>query len=265
VTLAGGTILAVENLSVAFHLKEGLVYANKEISFLHSSGEWLGLMGPSGSGKTVLARAISGLLTGIPGVVQGRILYRDNNLLHGLDEMVFKEKRNGSVVIKKNAYAWTKRHRENIARHSRNEFAYVFQSPFDALNPYFTVGQHMKEAFLAGGIPAAEIPAQGRELLASLRMSEPDRVLKSHPHELSGGMAQRVVIAMALAQRASYLIADECTTSLDPEATHSTIEALQKAREVNGCSILFITHERDLASAYCDRILRMHNGTVVYD
>lgn len=262
---AGDLILSVENLTVAFRQGRGVRFVNRDLSFTHGSGEWLAVMGPSGSGKTVLAKSICGLLLGNPGIVGGRILFRNSDLLEGLLPHGWEGRRNGEPVPPKDLRRWYRGLRRNMQAHARNQFAYIFQNPLDALSPYFTVGRHLREALRAGGEDAGDYRPIAAGLLGSLRISEPEQVLRRYPHELSGGMAQRVVIAMALAQRVSYLIADECTTSLDPPAAMSVYAALQRAREVSGCSILFITHDRQLAETYADRILVMRDGRFVGD
>jgi ABC-type glutathione transport system ATPase component len=121
----------------------------------------------------------------------------------------------------------------------------------------------IREAFRAGGTPSGEIRERSIDLLTTLQIAAPADTMKRYPHELSGGMAQRVVIAMALAQKTSVIIADECTTSLDPVSAVSTVEALQSARQSSGCSILFITHDEGIATTYSDRILRFDKGRFV--
>ncbi len=218
-------------------------------------------MGPSGSGKSVLARSISGISTGTPGIIGGKILYRGADLLEGTSKHVrFERSASRIISVTKDQHRWMKSYRRNVSRYARNQFAYIFQNPYDALNPYFTVRRHCSEAFRAGGVSANAIEEASVDLLASLQIASPAATLKLYPHELSGGMAQRVVIAMALAQKTSVIIADECTTSLDPVSAVSTVEALQRARTVSGCSILFITHDEGIASTYSDRIMKFSKG-----
>ncbi len=257
-------ILEVDQLTVAFTTQQGLIVANDNVAFSQARGEWLAIMGPSGSGKSVLAKSISGIFTGQPGVIGGKIIFQGNDLLEGLAESVHFTRADGRVDrVSKKSHKWAKRHRRNLSRYARNKFAYIFQNPYDALNPFFTVRRHLKEAFQAGGERRGDVDTRSIDLLTSLEIAAPKNVLKLYPHELSGGMAQRVVIAMALAQQTAVIIADECTTSLDPVSAVSTIEALQQAREVAGCSILFITHDLAIAETYSDRILKFERGRFV--
>lgn len=256
-------ILSVDDLRVVFQTPGGFVLANNGISFDHGQGEWLGIMGTSGSGKTVLAKAIAGFPTGTPGIISGTIRFKGIDLLEGLLQHVRVTGMNGTVEkVKKDMRKWRKERRSNLVKFASNQFAYIFQNPSDALNPYFKIHKHLTEAYRAAGVPNDEIITRGQELLADLRLESPEAILGKYPHELSGGEAQRVVIAMALAQGVSYIIADECTTSLDPSASLSAIEALQRARKMHNCSILFITHDVGLAEAFSDRILRMEKGKI---
>jgi len=257
-------ILEVNSLTVVFETQRGFVTANEGVSFSQGKGEWLAIMGPSGSGKSVLAKTISGIFTGSPGVVAGRIAYKGSDLLDGIDRHVRLKKEGSRIVgVRKDQQRWEKVYRRNIARHAMNQFAYIFQNPYDALNPYCTVRKHLREALRAGGTAKGEIGERSIDLLTTLQIASPADTLKRYPHELSGGMAQRVVIAMALAQKTSVIIADECTTSLDPVSAVSTVEALQSARQTSGCSILFITHDEGIAVTYSDRILRFDKGRFV--
>ncbi|TAK54216.1 MAG: ABC transporter ATP-binding protein [Bacteroidetes bacterium] len=257
-------IIQVENLTVAFQNRAGIILPNDNITFSHCSGEWLGIMGPSGSGKSVLVRSIAGMVSGYPGIVDGNIFYHKQNLLEGLSEFCSYSRSNGTPgSVKKRYDAWQKRHWKNLSTFAPNAFTYIFQNPYDALNPYVSIKKHVEEAFLAGGVARADIQRESEKLLLELNFSEPARALKKYPHELSGGMAQRIVIAMALAQQSSVIIADECTTSLDPRSSKQTIDALHKAQEQRGCSLLFITHDVGLASEHSDRIIKMKEGKII--
>ena len=252
--------LEVRDLSVAFRTGAALIYANRDVSFEHEQGEWLSVMGPSGSGKTVLGRAIAGLTIGAPGIVKGTISFRGHNLLDTLPDFVLAYRNNGTGGFRKDVQRWQKRHWRNITMHARNQFAYIFQNPYDALNPYVPISRHLKEAFLAGGIPLDEIAEKSKELFVQLRLTPPERIVRCYPHELSGGMAQRVAVAMAMAQRASYIIADECTSSLDPASAHGTLDLLHQLQDERGCSVLFISHDAELAQSFSHRMLKMDRG-----
>jgi ABC-type glutathione transport system ATPase component len=217
-------------------------------------------MGRSGSGKTVFAKSISGLLLGTPGIIEGKILLHNNNLLEGLPKAFSRSKINGSGISQRQVNKWKERIKANHLKYARNRFAYIFQNPWDALNPYFTIDHHLKEAFHTGGMKSGDRKKHACELLNRLNFNTPEHILNKYPHQISGGEAQRIGVAMALAQRASIIIADECTTSLDPTAAIGTLEALQHARNAADCSIIFITHDEELAKAYSDRILMFEDG-----
>jgi ABC-type dipeptide/oligopeptide/nickel transport system ATPase component len=260
---ARSSTLQVRNLSVAFQTDEEVIFANREITFDHDAGTWLSLMGHSGSGKTVLGRAIAGLLTGSPGIVQGTIAYRGANLLDALPRFVSEHRHNGTISFRKDVRRWQKAHWRNITQFARGHFAYIFQNPYDALNPYVPIRRHLEEAFLAGGTHPEELERSCIDLLVQLRLTPPARVLSCYPHELSGGMAQRVVVAMAMAQRASYIIADECTSSLDSTSVRVTLDLLHRLQTEEGCSVLFITHDEGLAQSFSHHMLRMERGALM--
>ena len=258
------SLLHVENLSAVFKNGEGFKLVNDNVSFSLNKGEWLGIMGISGSGKSVLAKSVSGLLTGTPGIVEGTLSYDGTNLLENLFKDISFVRRNGTVDnVRKKYHSWLKRYRNNFHKHTRNAFAYIFQNPIEAFNPYYTLGRHIKEAFAVRMTASAEIEQASVELIRSLRLSK--ELLYTYPHIPAGGELQRIAIGMALAQGASIIIADECTTSLDPPNAENVLQLLHEVQKNNGVSIMFITHDEELARKHCDRIYWMHRGKLFYD
>ncbi|MBI3192920.1 MAG: ATP-binding cassette domain-containing protein [Ignavibacteriae bacterium] len=251
-------IVEVEQLTVLFAENEGYKIANNSVSMVLRNNEWLGIMGNSGSGKSILARSLSGLISGYPGIVQGKIFFESQNLVDDAFPKVLIQQKNGKIKkVKKNNYRWMKQYYRNFEQVACKKFAYIFQNPIESFNPYLSVGEHIAEAFVAAEIPGEMIRQKSIELLEHLDL--PEKNLDSYPHELSGGELQRISVAMALAQQASVIIADECTTSLDPENEDKVLAKLHEAQE-RGASILFITHSEELANEHCQRLNWMDNG-----
>ncbi len=222
-------LLYITNLKVTYRSASGgRREAVAGVSLSLREGEILSLVGGSGSGKSTLGFSIARLTDFLPCSAQGSILLKERNVL----EM-------------------TAREIQNLRRH---EVAYVFQEPGSALNPVLTVGEQVKES--AGG------GARAGEALEDVGFRDPDRILRAYPHELSGGMKQRAVIAMALAKDPALLVADEPTTALD-SASQKEILKLLGALRSRRLGVLFITHDLNVACALSDRILVMQSGRIV--
>ena len=229
-------LLEVKNLSIGIHRRGGLLSSVEDISFNLGSGEILGLVGESGSGKTLTALSIAALLGEDKEVTGGSILFLGRNLL-GLPEKDLKAIRG-------------------------KEISMVFQEPFSSLNPLMKAGDQIAESLeLHGGKSSSK--SRVTELMAKLKFSEPEKIAKSYPHQLSGGMCQRVMIAMAMINGPRLLIADEPTTALD-RCTQSQIIALLKGinRDM-GTSILFISHDLNVVKDLCDRVLVLYSGRIL--
>ena len=232
------TILRVENLKVEFRTDEGIVNAVDGVTFAIRRGEILGLVGESGSGKSVSSLAIMGLLpAGVARVKEGRILFDGQDLL---------------------------RLREADMRRLRGRrIGMIFQEPLTALNPVFTVGHQLVTGILAHeNISRRAARERAIELLALVGMADPAVVIDAYPFQMSGGMRQRVLIAMALSSGPDLLIADEPTTALDVTIQAQILDLLREIRKKTGIAILFITHDLAVISELCDAVAVLYAGEV---
>jgi peptide/nickel transport system ATP-binding protein len=231
-------LLAVKDLSVEFRTRSGTVRALDRVGFELRRGETLALVGESGSGKSVTAYAILGILDQVARITAGRIVFG------GLDLLQAGEKAMGEI--------------------RGREMAIIFQSPRTALNPIRPVGKQIADILRRhGNVTAAQAPGRAVEMLAKVRIPDPQRRAKAYPFELSGGMCQRVMIAMALACEPALLIADEPTTGLDLTTQAVIMDLLAELAASQRMATVLITHDLGLAAGYCDRIAVMHAGHVV--
>ena len=232
------TLLAVEGLSVEFRTRAGPLRALEDVAFGIAAGEILGLVGESGSGKSVTAQAILRILDPAARITAGTATFDGLDLLAAA-EPALRTVRGRAISM-------------------------VFQNPRAALNPVLPVGRQIEDVLVhAAGLPRAQARRRAIELLAEVRIAEPAARAAALPMQLSGGMCQRVMIAIALAAGPRLLIADEPTTGLDV-TTQAAIMALL-AREIRGrgMALILITHDLALAGEHCDRIAVMHAGHVV--
>ena len=233
------TVLALEDLTVRFRLKRGDLTAVNCVSFAIGRGETFGLVGESGSGKSVTARAVMRLIPQPPGeIATGRILFEGENVLDKSDA-------------------------EMRALRGRR-IAMVFQEPMSALNPVFTVHDQISDALRSNlGLSKAEARERVVELLSLVGIPSPQKRLDSYVHEFSGGMRQRVMLAMALSCSPSLLIADEPTTALDVTIQATILELITGMIERLGMSLLFITHNLGVVAHACDKIGVMYASHIV--
>jgi peptide/nickel transport system ATP-binding protein len=233
-------LLSVQDLSVEFRTRSGTVHALERVSFDLRAGEMLGIVGESGSGKSVTAYSLLGLLDHAARVTSGRAIFDGRDLLR-LDRAAMNDLRGKDVSI-------------------------VFQNPRTALNPIRSVGQQIADVVARHDpAPAAAIRQRVLDALRQVRIPDPERRLGAFAHELSGGMCQRIGIAMALACAPRLLLADEPTTGLDVTTQAVVMDLFRDAIRSRGVSAVLITHDLALASEYCDRIVVMHAGHVVED
>jgi oligopeptide/dipeptide ABC transporter ATP-binding protein len=238
-TPADQTLLAVDKLTTVFDAPGGAeLRAVDEVSFEVRRGETLGLVGESGSGKSVTALSILRLVQAPGRIVSGRIWFNGRDLLP-LSEREMRRVRGAGIAL-------------------------IFQEPMTALNPVFTVGDQIGEALRVHGL-ATRVGARRRavELLDAVRVPEPDRRVRDYPHQLSGGMQQRVLIAMALACRPSLVIADEPTTALDATIQAQILELLREMRAAFDLALLLITHDLGVIAGMADRVAVMYAGRLV--
>ena len=232
-------LLDVRNLTVTFDTPDGRARAVDDASFSIRPGETLGLVGESGCGKTVSALALMRLVQTPPGRIEGgQIFFKGRDLLT-LPEREMRKIRG-------------------------NEISMVFQEPMTSLNPVFTCGYQVEEAVvLHQKVNKREAAERTQEMLALVKIPDPRRVAKSYPHQLSGGMRQRVMIAMALSCNPALLIADEPTTALDVTIQAQIIDLLLSLQERFGMAILMITHDLGVIAETCRRVVVMYAGKVM--
>jgi oligopeptide/dipeptide ABC transporter ATP-binding protein len=237
-TLEGAPVLEVRELHTEFALEERRVRAVDGVSFEIARGEMLGIVGESGSGKSATSLSIMRLLPPRGHITAGSV------------------KLNGTEILTLP---------ENSMRELRGaRMAMIFQDPMTCLNPYMRVGEQLSEGvILHRGTSVSEAERRARELLDRVRIADAAARMRSYPHELSGGMRQRVMIAMALLCDPELLIADEPTTALDVTIQAQILELLLELRRERGLSILLVTHDLGIVSATCDRVLVMYAGRVV--
>jgi len=230
------TLLSVDTLSVTFPTATGPARVVDGISF-DMGRERLGIVGESGSGKSLTGRAILRLIRP-PGRVTGRIVFE------GTDLATLSERRMRAV------------------RGAR--ISMVMQDPRYSLNPVITVGDQIAEALRTHErLPHATVKARVRDMLEAVRIDDPDRVAALYPHEVSGGMGQRVMIAMMLIPKPALLIADEPTSALDVSVQNDVLRLIDDLVRDNGMGLILISHDLPLVARYCDRILVMHAGKIV--
>jgi peptide/nickel transport system ATP-binding protein len=235
-------VLSVRDLEIEYGTSAGLVKAVRRVSFTLHANESLALIGESGCGKSTLGLALLRLLPKLARVPHGSVLYRQ---------------RDGSTVNLLDL------DREQLRRFRWQECAMVFQGALNSLNPVLKIADHMRDTVRAHrSISREELRGRSEKLLRMVRL-EPDRVLNAYPHELSGGMRQRVLIAMSLLLDPQVLILDEPTTALDILTQRAVIEVLRTLREELGFAMIFISHDLGLAAELADRVATMYAGRVV--
>lgn len=230
-------MLQVKNLCTSFNVDAGEVRAVNGISFNLDKGKVLGIVGESGSGKSVTAYSIMRILVEPGKIVGGEILF------------------NGEDIVK---YS-----KKQMREFRGKRVSIIFQDPMTSLNPTFTIGNQLREAILLHtDRNRAEANARALEMLQLVGVNEPEKRLKQYPHELSGGMRQRVMIAMALACEPDILIADEPTTALDVTIQAQILELMKDLQKKMGMAIIMITHDLGVIADMCDEIIVMYAGRV---
>jgi oligopeptide/dipeptide ABC transporter ATP-binding protein len=232
-------VLQLEDLTVRFHLKRGQLTAIDGVTLTVKRGETFGLVGESGSGKTVTARSVMRLIPVPPGeIVRGRILFEGTNIFEHSDQQM-RELRGKKIAM-------------------------VFQEPMSALNPVFTVGKQIADALRTNlGMSKKEAKARVIELLQLVGIPSPISRYNNYVHEFSGGMRQRVMLAMALSCNPTFLIADEPTTALDVTIQATILELIRSMIERFNMSLIFITHNLGVVAHTCDTIGVMYASHLV--
>ncbi len=232
-------LLKVENLNIEFHDHDVPERVVNQLNMVLHQGEILGIVGESGSGKSMTAMAIAGLLRRHDMKMEGKILFEGNELLHT--------------------------DRETLRQLQGNQIGIVFQEPMTSLNPVKRIGWQVEESLR---IHRPELSKEERYMrvikaLEEVELDNPQLVYKKYPHELSGGMRQRVMIASAMICEPKFLIADEPTTALDVTIQLQIVKLLQRLNQEKKMAVLFISHDLSLVKRLCDRVIVMHNGSMV--
>lgn len=231
-------LLEIKDERLSFFTPAGEVKALNGVSFSMEEGEVLGIVGESGSGKSVTAYSIMGL-TAYPGKLVGGTVHFNGHEIEKMTEKEFRKIRGNEVSI-------------------------IFQDPMTSLNPVYTIGNQIVEVILLHtNKTKKEAYERAKELLELVGINEPTKRLKQYPHELSGGMRQRVMIAIALACEPKLLIADEPTTALDVTIQAQILELMQELRKKLGMSIIMITHDLGVVASMCEKIAVMYAGHIV--
>ncbi|OIP66971.1 MAG: peptide ABC transporter ATP-binding protein [Oscillatoriales cyanobacterium CG2_30_40_61] len=232
-------LLEVKNLAVKFFTLDGVVHAVNGISYQVYPGETLGIVGESGSGKSISVLSILGLIPSPPGkITQGEILFEGKNLIQFNSQQL-----------------------QQLRGH---EIAIIFQDPMTSLNPVLTIGKQLTEALqIHLKLTSEQAKSRAIQLLKQVGISSPEKRLKSYPHEFSGGMRQRVMIAMGLGCQPKLLIADEPTTALDVTVQAQVVELVKQLKNAQGMSVIWITHDLALLAGLADRIIVMYAGQIV--
>ena len=231
-------LLDVQHLTVVFEGSSSTVTAVDDVSFQIAPGETLGLVGESGSGKSVTAFSILRLLQPPGRIAAGTVMFEGRDLL-SLSEREMREVRGGRISL-------------------------IFQEPMTALNPVMRVGDQIAEALTVHGLATgSEAKARAVDLLAAVKMSDAFRRARDYPHQLSGGMRQRVMIAIALACTPPLVIADEPTTALDVTIQAQVLDLLRELKAQYNLAVLLITHDFGVIAEMADRVAVMHKGRLV--
>jgi ABC-type microcin C transport system duplicated ATPase subunit YejF len=232
-------LLSVQNLSIYFHTREGVVKAVDDISFEIERGQTLGIVGESGSGKSVCCYSLLGLIPAPPGrIEQGRALFGGSDLLRTSEK--------------------------GLRKIRGNRISMIFQDPMTSLNPFMRIGEQLIEPLLTHkSMSRREAKARAIEALAEVGLREPEHRYYEYPYQFSGGMRQRVMIAMALITEPELLIADEPTTALDVTIQAQILDLMKKLQQTRELAVIFVTHDLGVVAGIADHILVMHQGKAV--
>ena len=231
-------LLRVDNLKTNFYIRDKKIEAVRGVTFNVNKGDILGIVGESGSGKSVLMKSIINILPENAKVENGQVYFNDKNLL------IMSKKELQSIKGK--------------------EIAMIFQDPMTALNPLKKIGDHLVEVLVRHkGINKKEANVMALDILKEVGIPMPEKRINQYPHEFSGGMRQRVLIAMALACKPKLLIADEPTTALDVTIQAQILQLLKNLKESNDMSVILITHDLGVVASLCNRVAVMYGGLIM--
>ncbi len=236
--MAENPLLDVKNLRITFQSRDRVNHAVKGIDFFLNTGETLAVVGESGSGKSVTALALSRLLPPPPScIMSGEVQFEGRDLM-SLPEKELRHVRGG-------------------------EIAYIFQEPSTSLNPFFTVGHQIAEAIKLHRPEVMDVKAEAIEVLDLVGIYRPENRFRDYPHQMSGGMQQRVMIAMGLSCHPKILVADEPTTALDVTIQAQILDLMERLKQQLGMSIILITHNFGIVDGFADKLIVMYRGEIV--
>ena len=237
------TILDVNNLVTRFYSTDGVVHAINGVSFQLEAGETLGVVGESGSGKSVTMMSLVGLIPSPPGKIEeGQAIFEGNG--QGLDLLKLSDR--------------------ELRRVRGGKIGFIFQDPISSLNPVMTIGQQIAESMEEHlGFGSNKARQHSIELLNRVGIPDAERRYDAYPHQFSGGMRQRVMIAIAMACRPQIVIADEPTTALDVTVQAQIVELIKELQQEMGVAVVWISHDLGVVAGMADRVLVMYGGTVV--
>jgi oligopeptide transport system ATP-binding protein len=232
-------LLDVRNLTTRFHTRNGIVHAVEDVSFSVDAGKTLGIVGESGSGKSVTCYSLLGLIPQPPGRI-----HAGSAMFDGIDLLKASEKQLRTIRGKR--------------------ISMIFQDPMTSLNPYMRVAEQLTEPLeLHEGIKGMKALDRAIQALAEVGIPDPEKRIQAYPHEFSGGMRQRVMIAMALITRPELLICDEPTTALDVTVQKQVLDLIRDRQRELGTAVIFITHDLAVVSEVCDHVNVMYAGRIV--
>ena len=232
-------LLDVRNLTARFHTRNGIVHAVEDVSFTVSAGETLGIVGESGSGKSVTCYSLLGLIPQPPGRI-----HSGTAMFDGIDLLKASEKQLRKIRGKR--------------------ISMIFQDPMTSLNPYMKIRDQLVEPLeIHEGVKGRQALERAIQSLAEVGIPDPEKRIESYPHEFSGGMRQRVMIAMALITRPELLICDEPTTALDVTVQKQVLDLIRERQRELGTAVIFITHDLQVVSQVCDHVNVMYAGRIV--
>ncbi|MEW6558163.1 MAG: ABC transporter ATP-binding protein [Elusimicrobiota bacterium] len=229
------TILSIENLSVEYTIGKKIIPVVRDVSFTVDKNDSIAIVGESGCGKTTIALSILNLLPKEAKITAGKVFFYNQQILQSGTKQL--QKIRGKKI------------------------GFIFQDPLSSLNPVIKIGEQLRETLKIHG--AVSTDAEIEKLLKMVQLDNPERIINSYPHQLSGGMRQRVMIAQALVPSPEILIADEPTTALDTTIQKEILELIKKLRSELNLTVLFITHNFAIASDICNRIIVIYAGEIV--
>ena len=231
-------LLEIQDLAIKYHTRDGVLTALRNVSFDVNPGEIVGVVGESGCGKSTVAAAVMRLLPPNGEISAGRMIFQGRDLVPLNDEEMRKVR--------------------------GKEISMIFQDPMTSLNPYFTVETQMLDALRAhGSRPGVDPHDLAVSMLKRVGMPDPEIRIKEYPHQFSGGMRQRIMVAIALATRPALLVADEPTSALDVTLEAQIVDLISDLRNELGTAVLYITHDLGVVAQLCDRVMVMYAGSIV--